>query len=163
MEESIRNLFVIYLKALEDGDMPQEAAKQLAPLMEEDISVRDAIILATICGVDADFMTAFVADPQAYAPKVQALLGKAFRAPVSPIGEDRLGNARATLSLMANVSAEAAQPYATEAYVDWLAGLDDEAVRTAGLALERDPRNTLAAIVLAGIIKAVRFPAHVSH
>lgn len=162
MQESIGSLFAIYLKALEDGDMPQEAAKRLVPLMEEDISVRDAIILATICGVDVDFMTAFVADPQAYAPEVEALLAGAFHAPVSPVGEDRLGNARAVLSLMANVSAEAAQPYATEAYVDWLAGLDDEAVRTAGLALERDPCNTLAPIVLINIIKNVH-PAHVPH
>lgn len=159
MEETVGSLFSIYLEGLEHGVISRTAAGRLASRMEANAPVRDAIVLASICDVTADFMTDFVDDCRAHASQAEKLLSNAFHDPEPPVDESRLENARLMLNRMAEVDGGAAQPFAVKAYVE---GLDEEALATSRLALERDPYNTLVPLIMGGVRAHVR-PKYLKH
>ena len=72
------------------------------------------------------------------------------------IDADRLGRADIALSIMAIAHPTASQPLAVDAYLHWAAGDEHEALHMTDLAFDRDPANSLAALVGSALLKKVK-------
>lgn len=82
MEDSV--LFRRFADALAGRTIPQDAARELAVRMEEDLGVRDGVLLMFAYGMDASKAWRFSADPKAHEKEVVALMAPAFDAPSRP-------------------------------------------------------------------------------
>lgn len=154
MEQGIREMLEAYAKALKDGSLlSDETARALAGRMETDMSVRDAVLLMAGCGRDVEWAERFIADPPAFTREIAGMLRVAFK---TGIDADRLGRADIALSTMAIAHPTASQPLAVDAYLHWAAGDEHEALHMTDLAFDRDPANSLAALVGSALLKKVK-------
>lgn len=83
MEDSV--LFRRFADALAGRTIPQDAARELAVRMEEDLGVRDGVLLMSAYGMDAGKAWRFSADPKVHEKEVVALMAPAFDAPKPPV------------------------------------------------------------------------------
>ena len=154
MEHGTKEMLEAYEKALEDGSLlPVETARALAGRMEASMAVRDAVLLMAGCGRDVEWAMRFMADPSAFEDEIADMLRVAFKA---GIDEERLTYADIALSTMAIANPTAAQPLAVNAYLHWAAGDGHEALHMTDLAFDRDPKNSLAALIGSALLKKVR-------
>lgn len=154
MEQGIKEMLEAYAKALKDGSLLSgETARTLAERMETDMSVRDAVLLMAGCGGDVDWAMRFIAAPLAFEGEVKAMLVKTFK---TGIDTGRLRRADMALAMMAFAAPTASQPFAVDAYLHWAAGDEHEALHMTDLAFDRDPANSLAALVGSALLKKVK-------
>ena len=78
-------MFRRFADALAGRTIPQDAARELAVRMEEDLGVRDGVLLMSAYGMDAGKAWRFSADPKAHEKEVVALMAPAFDAPKPPV------------------------------------------------------------------------------
>ena len=154
MEQGIKEMLEAYAKALKDGSLLSgETARALAGRMETDMSVRDAVLLMAGCGKNVKWAERFMADPPSFKDEIADMLRKAFK---TGLGEERLTYADIALSTMAIAHPTASQPLAVDAYLHWVAGDEHEALHMTDLAFDRDPANSLAALVGSALLKKVK-------
>lgn len=145
MEDSV--LFRRFADALAGRTIPQDAARELAVRMEEDLGVRDGVLLMSAYGMDAGKAWRFSADPKAHEKEVVALMAPAFDAPKPPVPARHIEAACAALATIAAFAPDASQALAIAAYTLWFVGRDLLAGSLMRAALDRDEDNSLAAMV----------------
>lgn len=136
MEDSV--LFRRFADALAGRTIPQDAARELAVRMEEDLGVRDGVLLMSAYGMDAGKAWRFSADPKAHEKEVVALMAPAFDAPKPPVPARHIEAACAALATIAASAPDASQALAIAAYTLWFVGRDLLAGSLMRAALDRD-------------------------